>query len=75
VLCILGCGLLLIIGVQPPNDKNLWIVSGALVTTLLVWFGFERHHFAGPPQGVLIQQRQAAIRAAEVAVGETVGID
>jgi hypothetical protein len=65
----------LVIGVQPPNDKNLWIVGGALVTTVLVWFGFERHHFSGPPQGVRIEQRQAAIRAAEAAVGESLGID
>jgi amino acid transporter len=75
VLCILGCGLLLVIGVQPPNDKNLWIVGGALATTVLVWFGFERRHFSGPPQGIMIQQRQDAIRAAEAAVGENVGID
>jgi amino acid transporter len=73
VLCILGCGLLLIIGVQPPNEKNLWIVGGALAITVLVWFGFEQRHFSGPPQGVLIQNRQAAIRAAEAAVGENVG--
>jgi amino acid transporter len=75
VVCILGCGLLLTIGVQPPNDKNLWIVGGALATTVLVWFGYEQRHFSGPPQGVIIQQRKAEIRAAEAAVGENLGID
>jgi hypothetical protein len=75
VLCILGCGLLLVIGVQPPNEKNLWIVGGLLATAVLVWFGFERHHFAGPPQGILIEERQAAIRVAEAAVGEAIGTE
>src|SRR5262249_26988894 len=36
VLSMLGCGLILVIGVQPPNEKNLWIVLGALVLTALV---------------------------------------
>jgi amino acid transporter len=75
VLCVLGCGLLLVIGVQPPNEKNLWIIGGALAATALVWFGFERHHFSGPPQGVMIERRQAEIRAAEAAVGENIGIE
>jgi hypothetical protein len=42
---------------------------------VLVWFGFERHHFAGPPQGILIEERQAAIRVAEAAVGEAIGTE
>lgn len=69
-LCVLGCVLLIYIGVQPPNDKALIITLAALVLTAIVWFGFERKHFQGPPQGVMIQQRQAAIEEAERAVGE-----
>ena len=53
VLSIVGCGLILVIGVQPPNDRNLWIVLSAFGLTALVWFGYERSHFRGPPQGVL----------------------
>ena len=30
VLSILGCGLILLVGIQPPNDQNLWTVLGAL---------------------------------------------
>lgn len=65
-------GLLLIfIGVQPPNEKALEVTVGALVATAIVWFGYERRRFQGPPQGVMIQQRQAEIEQAEQAVGET----
>jgi amino acid transporter len=53
VLSVLGCGLFLLVGVQPPNEKNLWTIAGALALTALVWFGYERRHFRGPPQGVL----------------------
>ncbi len=69
-LCVLICALLIFIGVQPPNDKALGITIGALVATAIVWFAHERQRFQGPPQGVMIQQRQALIEAEERAVGE-----
>ena len=33
VLSIFGCGLILLVGVQPPNDQNLWTVLSALALT------------------------------------------
>jgi len=60
VLSILGCGLILLVGIQPPNDQNLWTVLGALVLTGVVWIGYERSHFRGPPQGVLDRTRVPA---------------
>lgn len=64
-LCVLICALLIFIGVQPPNDKALGVTVGALVAAAVVWFGYERRRFQGPPQGVMIQQRQAEIEAVE----------
>lgn len=69
-LCILICALLIFIGVQPPNDKALGVTIGALVATAIVWFAYERRRFQGPPQGVMIQQRQSEIEAAERALDE-----
>ncbi len=60
------------LGIQPPNKKALPITAGFLVLTGIIWFGFERRRFKGPPQGVMIQSRADAIRAAEKAVGEAV---
>jgi amino acid transporter len=65
VICGLGAVFFLVIGVQPPNDKALWIVLGAAVLTALYWFAIERYRFAGPPQGLLDCHRQP-----EIAVGE-----
>jgi amino acid transporter len=70
VLCLLGCAVLLLVSVQPPNDKALWITLAAVAVTATVWWGGVRRAFAGPPQGVLLAQRQAAITAAEHALGE-----
>jgi hypothetical protein len=53
VLSVLGCGLIALIGVQPPNQQNLWTVSAAFVLTAVVWIAYERKHFRGPPEAVL----------------------
>ena len=70
VLSILATALIFVIGIQPPNDKALWITVGFLALTAVVWFGFERNRFKGPPIGEEIARRQAVIRDAERAVGE-----
>jgi amino acid transporter len=49
VVAVLFCVLLIVIGVQPPNDKALWIVVGAVLVLGAAWFGRERKRFAGPP--------------------------
>ena len=59
VISIFGCGLILAIGVQPPNEQNLWTVTSALALTALVWLAYERNHFRGPPPAVL---SRAAVR-------------
>jgi amino acid transporter len=70
LLCVLSVILIFFIGVQPPNDKALWITIGFLVLTAIVWFGLERRRFKGPPIGDAINRRQAEIAAAEQAVGQ-----
>ena len=71
VLSIVAMVLIFFIGIQPPNDKALWITVGFLVLTAIVWFGFERKRFQGPPIGAEIEKLAAAIKQAEQAVGET----
>ncbi len=53
VVSVFGCGLILLVGIQPPNEQNLWTVPGAFVLTAIVWFAYERKRFRGPPEGVL----------------------
>ncbi len=71
VICILVEILILYIGVQPPNDKALNIIGIFLIITAIVWYGMEKKRFQGPPIGDMIAKRQAEIKAAEAAVGET----
>jgi len=70
VVCLIGGIVLVLIGVQPPNDKALWIVLGMAGFLSLYWCFYKRRHFLGPPQGILIQTRQAEILAEEKAVGQ-----
>jgi amino acid transporter len=68
VLSIIAMVLIFVIGIQPPNDWALYITVGFLIVTGIVWFGFERSRFKGPPIGDEVAKRAAA---AERAVGET----
>jgi len=70
VLSLISMVLIFLIGIQPPNDWALYITVGFLVLTAVVWFAFENWRFKGPPLGEMIAKRQAAITAAEKAVGE-----
>ncbi len=71
VLSIVCMLLIFVIGIQPPNQWALYITVGFFILTAIVWFGFEKRRFQGPPLGEVIAARQAAITAAERAVGET----
>ena len=75
VLSVISMAVIFLIGIQPPNQNALWVVAGFLVITAIVWFGLESRRFTGPPMGDIITKRQAAIRAAEAAVGETTRVD
>ena len=50
VLAMIGCGGLILVGMQPPNQQAAWIIGGVLVAMVVIWFGFERKRFAGPPR-------------------------
>ena len=69
ILVVIAMAIIFYIGVQPPNDMALKITVGFLVLTAVVWFVFERNRFQGPPIGDEIAKRQAAIKAAEAALG------
>ena len=54
-LSAFGCAGLIAIGMQPPNDRSLWVVGGMAAILAIVWFSGERNRFAGPP--VLLKTR------------------
>ena len=71
VLAIIGCALLIFVGVQPPNEKVGYLIIAMLIAMAIIWAAFEARRFKGPPIGDMIAKRQAEIMAAEKAVGET----
>jgi len=50
VVCLLGCGLLFVVGIQPPNQTNLLTLGGSGLLLFVVWFAVERKRFRGPPR-------------------------
>jgi hypothetical protein len=53
VVAVLGCGVLILIGMQPPNEIAVWIVGGTIVALGGLWFGYMRQHFPGPALAIL----------------------
>ncbi len=68
VAALIGVILIFAIGIQPPNDKALYLTVGMTVLLAIGWFAFERNRFTGPPTGDSIAKRQAEIARAEQAL-------
>ena len=51
---VAGCLALIAIGVQPPNERAIWVVGGMAVVLALVWIGGARSRFPGPPHLITI---------------------
>ncbi|MEQ1765882.1 MAG: amino acid permease [Methylotenera sp.] len=50
VLAVLGGGFLVFVGVQPPNEKVLYVTIAMLIVMGLFWYVFgESKRFKGPP--------------------------
>ncbi|MBL8895758.1 MAG: amino acid permease [Rhizobiales bacterium] len=75
ILAIIGCAILIFVGVQPPQEKVGYLIVAMIVVMAVLWFGFVKNQFQGPPQGEEIKKRAAEIAAEEAAVGETVKVN
>jgi amino acid transporter len=60
VLSVAGCMGLIVVGMQPPNERSIWVVGGAGFVLAVAWFGIARRRFPGPPQAALNAERQRA---------------
>jgi amino acid transporter len=65
---VLGCAGLVVIGMQPPNEKAAYVVGGMVVLLALLWFAVIRHRFVGPPHEALTVKQVEEIHTAEAAV-------
>jgi amino acid transporter len=64
-----GCIALILIGMHPPNERSIWVVSGTALVLGLIWISGERYRFPGPPHmselGMGIHQTGPAVRTAD----------
>jgi amino acid transporter len=65
VLSALGCVGLIVIGMQPPNEKAAIVVGAAIVLLLIGWHAFARRSFPGPPVDVALWQKQSGSRTGD----------
>jgi amino acid transporter len=49
VISVLGVLLLIWIGIQPPNEKALWVTSITVALITILWWSGIRKVFRGPP--------------------------
>ncbi len=48
IVSTVGCAGLIVIGMQPPNQKSIWVVGGCGLVLAILWFTLERHRFQTP---------------------------
>jgi amino acid transporter len=49
IICVLGVLLLIWIGIQPPNEKALWVTAITVAEITILWWSGIRKVFRGPP--------------------------
>ena len=49
ILSAAGCMGLIVVGMQPPNQRSVWVVGGCAVLLAMGWLFVARHRFPGPP--------------------------
>jgi amino acid transporter len=70
VLAVIGCIILVIVGVQPPNEKVGYLLLAGIVVLFIIWHLVEKKRFAGPPlTDEAVKARQAEIAREEAAIG------
>jgi amino acid transporter len=69
-LAVIGCIILVVVGVQPPNEKVGYLLLAGIVAMIIIWHLVEKNRFAGPPlTDEAVKARQAEIAREEAALG------
>jgi amino acid transporter len=73
VAAVIGALILAYVGIQPPNQKVIYVILGLLAVLMLIWYGAGvRKSFAGPPVGNLSKERREKIVGLETQLEENV---
>jgi len=72
VAAVIGALVLAYVGMQPPNQKVVYVIVGLLAVLLAIWYGAGvRNSFAGPPIGKVSKERESELRGMEGQLGES----
>ncbi|MBN3852298.1 amino acid permease [Paraburkholderia sp. Ac-20340] len=73
IAAVVGALILAYVGIQPPNEKVLYLIGGLLFVLLAIWYvGGVRNRFAGPPvaqtsaQASLAREQQLELAEREI---------
>ncbi len=67
---VAGCLALIGIGIQPPNERAIWVIGGTILLLWLVWIGGARSRFPGPPHLIKIASGPTKTKAMERLIEE-----
>ncbi|MEM5365261.1 amino acid permease [Paraburkholderia azotifigens] len=66
IAAVFGALVLAYVGIQPPNQKVVYVIAGLLAVLLTIWYGAGvRRNFAGPPIAKLTNERERELRGIE----------
>ncbi|MFL9990302.1 amino acid/polyamine/organocation transporter, APC superfamily [Burkholderia sp. GAS332] len=72
VAAVFGALVLAYVGMQPPNQKVVYVIVGLLAVLLAIWYGAGvRKSFAGPPIGKVSKERERELSGMEGQLGES----
>ncbi len=57
-LSVAACASLIVVGMQPPNERSIWVVGAFATVLAAAWFGGVRRSFPGPPATALDGHRR-----------------
>jgi amino acid transporter len=63
LLSVVGCLALLVIAMQPPNEKSRYVVAGTATIMLLAWRFAAQYTFAGPPAALRVPAVETALES------------
>lgn len=70
LVAMIGCVILIIVGVQPPNEKVGYLLAAGIIALVVIWHLVEKRRFEGPPlTPEAVAKRQAEIAREEAALG------
>ncbi len=53
IVSVVGSMILIMIGMQPPNEGSLWVLFTMIIVLIAAWYARARRTFPGPPHAAL----------------------